>query len=86
MIIGLPKPQITDSDSWWTGRNRIATFSSYQEALEYWEMGDVKNVFTLNDVKKAFEDGRKYEAGELELDTNGMETAFNSWVKYYFKK
>lgn len=87
MIIGLPKPQLTDSDSWWTGRKRIMTFASYKDALEYWEIGDnVPTIFTIDDMKKAFEDGCLYDAGELELDTNGMQTSFNAWIKYKYKK
>lgn len=33
------------------------------------------------DLRKAFEDGRKYEAGELELNTAGRETAFEVWFE-----
>ena len=36
-IKDLPKPKITDGDSWWTGRNRIKTFASWQDAVAYWE-------------------------------------------------
>jgi len=46
-----------------------------------------KQTFTLEDVKKAFIDGRLYEANELEFDTNGFDSAFDAWVdKFLFKK
>ncbi len=37
IVSKLPKPKITDNDSWWTGRNRIKTFTSWQGAVAYWE-------------------------------------------------
>jgi hypothetical protein len=33
----LTEPKITDKDSWWTGRNRVKTFASWQDAHKYWE-------------------------------------------------
>ena len=35
----------------------------------------------LNDLEFAFEQGRKYEAGELELNTEGRNTAFEVWYE-----
>lgn len=40
--------------------------------------------FTEKDLEKAFKEGRLYEAGELELDTNGRETAFEVWLEQAF--
>ena len=43
----------------------------------------MKKIFTIEDLKKAFEDGRLYEAGELELDTEGgkIGRTFDAWLK-----
>lgn len=47
-------------------------------------LSDVKKLLIMKsteDLKKAFEDGRLYEAGELELDTNIRQTAFEVWLE-----
>jgi hypothetical protein len=36
-IMMLPsEPKITDSNSWWTGRRRIMTFASFNDAHDFW--------------------------------------------------
>ena len=35
-------------------------------------------------LEQAFNDGRLYEADELELDTKGRETAFEVWYEQKF--
>jgi hypothetical protein len=37
-------------------------------------------------LEQAFTDGRLYEADELELDTEGRETAFEVWYEQKFPK
>ena len=32
----LSEPKITDSDSWWTGRKRVMTFASFNDAHDFW--------------------------------------------------
>jgi hypothetical protein len=44
------------------------------------------NEITLEDLKKAFEDGIKYDAGELELNTAGRQTSFEVWYEDVFLK
>jgi hypothetical protein len=46
-------------------------------------MENTEKQFTLADLKKAFEDGKKYGDGELELDTAGRETAFEVWLETF---
>jgi hypothetical protein len=41
---------------------------------------------TIIDLEKAFKAGRLYEAGELELNTDGRETAFEVWFEDVFNK
>lgn len=43
-----------------------------------------ENTYTGEDVKMAFEDGKKYGDGELELDTAGRNTAFEVWHENKF--
>lgn len=43
-----------------------------------------ENTYTGEDVKVAFEDGKKYGDGELELDTKGRNTAFEVWHENKF--
>lgn len=43
-----------------------------------------KMSYTKKDLEKAFTEGRLYEAGELELDTAGRETAFEVWLEVTF--
>lgn len=45
----------------------------------------VENVYTKEDLERAFKDGRLYEAGELELNTAGEQTAFDPWFRDVFK-
>ena len=45
------------------------------------ELNDM-NLFTIEDIKRAFEDGRNYEAGQLEIDLTGP-TAFDSWFNHF---
>ena len=45
-----------------------------------------ENIPTFNDLEVAFEDGRKYEAGELELNTEGRNTAFEVWFENKYPK
>lgn len=36
-IMMLPsEPKITDSNSWWTGRKRVMTFASFNDAHDFW--------------------------------------------------
>jgi len=35
------------------------------------------------ELEMAFNAGRKYESGELELDTEGKETAFDVWFETF---
>tara|TARA_R110000796_G_scaffold88978_1_gene192348 strand:+ start:3290 stop:3496 length:207 start_codon:yes stop_codon:yes gene_type:complete len=37
--------------------------------------------YTIEDMKKAFEDGNKYGNDELELNTEGFNTAFEAWIE-----
>lgn len=32
-----PEPKMTDSNAWWTGRDRVMTFGSWSDAYKYWE-------------------------------------------------
>lgn len=52
IVSKLPKPKITDNDSWWTGRNRIKTFTSWQDAVAYWESNQLtqKDKDTNNSI------------------------------------
>jgi len=47
---------------------------------------DEKKEYTLSEIRMAFENGRSYEAGELELDTAGKPTAFGVWFDDIFNK
>ena len=42
-----------------------------------------KKKYSEENMRKAFEDGIKYDAGELELDTNGRDSAFEVWLENY---
>ena len=42
-------------------------------------------MFTEADLEKAFYDGKRYGDHELELDTEGRETAFEVWLENYKK-
>lgn len=43
------------------------------------------DVYDKKDLEKAWDEGRLYEAGELELDTNNQPTAFGVWFKTFKK-
>lgn len=44
-----------------------------------------KETFTIDDLKRAFEDGRLYEANELEFDeSDDNETVFEDWFDWAF--
>jgi hypothetical protein len=45
----------------------------------------VENVYTKEDLERAFKDGCLYEAGELELNTADEQTAFDPWFRDVFK-
>ena len=32
------EPKITESNAWWTGRDRVMTFASWQDAHKYWSL------------------------------------------------
>lgn len=49
----------------------------YGQGLEHGDIEAINNKTT----QKAFEDGRLYEAGELELDTQGKNSAFEAWLE-----
>lgn len=67
---------------------------SFNEASENLNISDVRRSFsfTYDDLKKAFEDGKKYGNGELPLidDFDFTEkpdlTAFDVWFDNWFKK
>lgn len=42
IIRGLSKPKITDNEAWWCGRNRIMSFTTWQDALTYWDRFQIK--------------------------------------------
>jgi hypothetical protein len=48
----LSEPKITDKDSWWTGRSRIITFASLNEAHTYWERLNSGAIPTPDQVKE----------------------------------
>ena len=37
--------------------------------------------YTIEDIQKAFEAGNKYGNHELELNTEGFNTAFEAWIE-----
>lgn len=45
----------------------------------------LKLTYSIENMEKAFKDGRLYEAGELELNTAGRETAFECWLEQVFE-
>jgi hypothetical protein len=45
-----------------------------------------KYQFTLEDVKKVFDDGKLYGDHELTLETKGKETAFEAYNEQYLTK
>ena len=47
----LSEPLITDNDSWWTGRQRIITFVSLNEAHAYWERLNSGTIPTPDKIK-----------------------------------
>lgn len=55
-------------------------------ALKYKPTMTFPNLYTDSDMEKAFDDGRLYEANELELDTQGRETAFSVWIEMFKKE
>lgn len=42
-----------------------------------------EKTYTVEDLKQAFEDGKRYGDNELELDTAGRLTAFEVWIENY---
>lgn len=48
IVRALPEPKMTDGDSWWTGKNRIKSFPSWQDAMKYWESKQKKNEKDTN--------------------------------------
>ena len=47
---------------------------------------DTEIKYSQVDLKKAFEDGKLYGDDELELDTEGRDTAFEVWFEDVFEK
>jgi hypothetical protein len=47
----LSEPKMTDKDSWWTGRNRIITFASLNEAHTYWQRINSGAIPTPDNIK-----------------------------------
>jgi hypothetical protein len=45
----------------------------------------VHSVYSFEDLRKAFEDGRQYANDELVLDTKGRDTAFECWFEQIFR-
>jgi hypothetical protein len=43
----------------------------------------IDKTYNIEDLRKAFDDGRLYDANELELNTKGEQTAFDAWIKLY---
>jgi hypothetical protein len=42
-------------------------------------------IYTIDDLRQAFFDGRLFEAGELEIDCVGYLTVFDAWFKKTYK-
>jgi hypothetical protein len=60
------EPKITDSDSWWTGRNRIMTFASFTDAHLYWLKLMNDKVLTSDQKITELETRCKDKIAELE--------------------
>jgi len=43
------------------------------------------SIYTIDDLRRAFHDGRLFEAGELEIDTNTYLTVFDAWFEKTYK-
>jgi hypothetical protein len=50
IVRGLPKPKITDNEAWWCGRNKIMSFTSWQDALAYWDRFQIKQDVVAMDA------------------------------------
>lgn len=63
--------------------NETERLQMKETAFQYVEEDHVDEVESyFNEIaKKAFSDGRLYEAGELKLNTKGRETAFEVWAE-----
>jgi hypothetical protein len=66
----LSEPKITDKDSWWTGRNRIITFASLNEAHIYWQRLNCGAIPTPDKIKdKVAEFEQRCKDKEIADDT-----------------
>lgn len=64
----------------------VAGDHEFAEKSSDYEIEGGSPKFTLEDLEKAFKDGRKYEADELELDTKGRNNVFEVWKEEIFDK